>query len=118
MIQHDHKIKGANVLVLGVTFKENCPDCRNTKVVDICKELADFGCNVDIYDPWADPQVVKHEYDIEVTNDIPMKKYDAVVLAVAHEQFDSLDVSLLAQKNSVIFDVKGFYDKTIVDGRL
>ena len=118
MLKKGIQVLNSNVIILGFTFKENCPDVRNTKVIDIYKSLKEYNVNITVYDPWANLQVVKHEYDIEVTNDIPMKMYDAVVLAVSHEQFDSLDVSLLAQKNSVIFDVKGFYDKTIVDGRL
>lgn len=119
MIQHDHKIKGANVLVLGVTFKENCPDCRNTKVVDICNELKDFGCNVDIYDPWADPQVVKHEYKADLMPAInPDKKYEAVVACVAHDQFKTFDFEKYRSQGAVIFDVKGFVDRRLVDARL
>lgn len=119
MIQHDHKIKGANVLVLGVTFKENCPDCRNTKVVDICKELADFGCNVDIYDPWADPQVVKHEYKVDLMPAIdPDKKYEAIIACVAHDQFKTFDFEKYRALGAVIFDVKGFVDRKLVDARL
>lgn len=119
MIQHDHKIKGANVLVLGVTFKENCPDCRNTKVVDICKELADFGCNVDIYDPWADPQVVKHEYKVDLMPAIdPDKKYEAIIACVAHDQFKTFDFEKYKNLGAVIFDVKGFVDRKWVDARL
>lgn len=119
MIQHDHKIKGANVLVLGVTFKENCPDCRNTKVVDICNELKDFGCNVDIYDPWADPQVVKHEYKADLMPAIdPDKKYEAVIACVAHDQFKTFDFEKYKSQGAVIFDVKGFVDRKWVDARL
>ena len=119
MIQHDHKIKGANVLVLGVTFKENCPDCRNTKVVDICNELEDFGCNVDIYDPWADPQVVKHEYKADLMPAIdPEKKYEAVIACVAHDQFKTFDFEKYKSQGAVIFDVKGFVDRKWVDARL
>lgn len=119
MIQHDHKIKGANVLVLGVTFKENCPDCRNTKVVDICNELEDFGCNVDIYDPWADPQVVKHEYKADLISAIdPDKKYEAVIACVAHDQFKTFDFEKYRAFGAVIFDVKGFVDRKLVDARL
>ena len=119
MIQHDHKIKGANVLVLGVTFKENCPDCRNTKVVDICNELEDFGCNVDIYDPWADSQVVKHEYKADLISAIdPDKKYEAVIACVAHDQFKTFDFEKYKNLGAVIFDVKGFVDRKWVDARL
>ena len=119
MIQLDHNIKRANVLVLGVAFKENCPDCRNTKVVDICKELADFGCNVDIYDPWADHQVVKHEYKADLMPAIdPEKKYEAVIACVAHDQFKTFDFETYKNQGAVIFDVKGFVDRKWVDARL
>lgn len=119
MIQHDHKIKGAKVLLLGVTFKENCPDCRNTKVVDICKELEEFGCRVDIYDPWADPEVVKKEYNHELIPAIdPDKNYQAVVACVAHEQFRNFDFRKYHRQGAVIFDVKAFVDRALVDARL
>lgn len=119
MIQHDHKIKDANVLILGVTFKENCPDCRNTKVVDIADELEDFGCKVDIYDPWASPEVVRHEYHKELIPAIdPAKHYDAVIACVAHEEFKSFDFARYKAEGAVIFDVKNFVDRSLVDGRL
>jgi UDP-N-acetyl-D-galactosamine dehydrogenase len=122
MIQKGLTILDSNVLLLGVTFKENCPDIRNTKTVDIIDELQEFGCNVDIYDPWANQQEVHHEYGIKTLNadvDIYAKKYDAVILAVSHEQFAELDMQKLTNGNkSVIFDIKGFLPKDIVDGRL
>ena len=99
--------------------KRNCPDCRNTKVVDICKELADFGCNVDIYDPWADPQVVKHEYKVDLMPAIdPDKKYEAIIACVAHDQFKTFDFEKYKNLGAVIFDVKGFVDRKWVDARL
>ncbi len=119
MIQKDHKIKDANILMLGVTFKENCPDCRNTKVVDIASELEDFGCKVDIYDPWASPEVVKKEYGKELIATIDDKKqYAAVIACVSHDQFKTFDFKKYKDQNAVIYDVKNFVDRSLVDGRL
>lgn len=119
MIQHDQKIKDANVLILGVTFKENCPDCRNTKVVDIATELEEFGCKVDIYDPWASPTVVKHEYGKELIDSIdPQKQYAAVIACVSHNQFKAFDFKHYKEQGAVIFDVKGFVPRDLVDARL
>lgn len=119
MIQKDHKIKDSNVLILGVTFKENCPDCRNTKVVDIATELEDFGCRVDIYDPWASPEVVRHEYGKELIAAVdPEKRYEAVVACVSHNQFKTFDFKKYREQGAVIFDVKGFVSRELVDARL
>ena len=119
MIQKDHKIKDSNVLILGVTFKENCPDCRNTKVVDIANELEDFGCRVDIYDPWASPEVVRHEYGKELIAAVdPEKKYEAIVACVSHNQFKTFDFKKYRDQGAVIFDVKGFVPRELVDARL
>lgn len=119
MIQKDHKIKNANVLMLGVTFKENCPDCRNTKVVDIATELEEFGCQVDIYDPWADAALVQREYGKAVIAAVdPDKHYEAVIACVAHEQFRTFDFAKYKAQNAVIFDVKNFIDRSLVDARL
>ena len=119
MIQKDHKIKDSNVLILGVTFKENCPDCRNTKVVDIATELEDFGCHVDIYDPWASPEVVRHEYGKELIAAVdPEKKYEAIVACVSHNQFKTFDFKKYREQGAVIFDVKGFVPRELVDARL
>lgn len=119
MIQKDHKIKDSNVLILGVTFKENCPDCRNTKVVDIATELEDFGCHVDIYDPWASAAVVKHEYGKELVPAVdPQKNYAAVIACVAHDQFRTFDFKKYRDQGAVIFDVKGFVNRELVDARL
>lgn len=111
-------VKDANILILGVTFKENCPDTRNTKVVDICHTLQEYTDNITIYDPWADPAQVKHEYDLDIVTEIPDGKYDAVILAVAHEAFRSVDVKNLLSENGVVYDVKGFLDRELVDARL
>ena len=119
MIQSDHKIKGANVLILGVTFKENCPDCRNTKVIDVCTELEEFGCQVDLYDPWAEPDIVLHEYGKTLLTSInPNKKYEAVIACVAHDQFKTFDYAKYKAQGAIIFDVKNFVDRSLVSARL
>ena len=109
---------GASILILGFTFKENCPDVRNTKVIDIYKALKEYNLNITVYDPWANPAIVKHEYGIEVTNELPKEKVDTVILAVAHDKFKSLNISLLMKECHVIYDVKGVFENRIVDGRL
>lgn len=119
MIQKDHKIKGANALILGVTFKENCPDIRNTKVVDIYRELCEFGVHVDIYDPWVDAAELKHEYGVEPLSSLDAgKRYEAVILAVAHDEFKSFDFEKYHKQGAVVFDVKAVVDRRWVDGRL
>lgn len=119
MIQKDHKILHSNVLILGVTFKENCPDCRNTKVIDIANELEDFGVDVDLYDPWASNEVIKHEYGKELIPAIePNKKYAAIIACVSHEQFKTFDFKKYQEQGAVIFDVKNFVDRQFVDARL
>lgn len=119
MIKKGHKIEGSKVLVLGITFKENCPDIRNSRVIDVIEELKEFGCNIDIYDPWADTKEVKHEYGLELIDngELKIENYDALVLAVAHEEFKKLN-SQLSNINSklVKFDIKSILDET--DGRL
>ena len=112
-------VKDAKILILGFTFKENCPDIRNTKVIDIYHTLREYTGNIDVCDPWADQHRVKEEFGIDVVSDFPEEKYDAVVLAVAHEVFESVDVSSLKRTvDSVVYDVKGFLDRALVDGRL
>ncbi len=119
MIQKEHKIKNSNVLIMGVTFKENCPDVRNTKVVDIYNELKAFGLNIDIYDPWADKEEVMHEYGIEITPEINKnKEYQALVVCVSHDEFKSFDFKKYQEQNTVIFDAKAFIDRELVDARL
>jgi len=119
MIARDHKIKGAKVLVLGITFKENCPDIRNTKVVDIVKELHQYGAQVDIYDPWANPQEVMHEYGLESHSALNGNHYQAIILAVAHHQFKALNLQDLASnQHCVIYDIKGILPQDQVAGRL
>jgi len=119
MIEKDLRIKAANVLILGVTFKENCPDVRNTKVADIYKELQKYGVNVDVYDPWAKADEVHHEYGIEIETSLPKdKKYEAVIIAVAHKQFLALDFKDLMVDNAVVFDTKACLERSKVDARL
>jgi UDP-N-acetyl-D-galactosamine dehydrogenase len=116
MIQKEHKIAGAKVLVLGITFKENCPDIRNSRVIDVIKELQEFGTDVVVYDPWADPDEVKREYNLELLSS-PKGTYDAVVLAVAHEKFNDLDIEALKNGNdTVIYDIKSKLKES--DGKL
>jgi len=119
MIRKGEKIDGAKVLVLGITFKENCPDIRNSKVVDIIRELADFGCAVDIYDPHADPDEVKKEYGLSmIADNHGANEYSAVILAVAHREFSSFNISANLKDTGVVFDVKSYLDISVVDGRL
>ncbi|MBE0514924.1 MAG: Vi polysaccharide biosynthesis UDP-N-acetylglucosamine C-6 dehydrogenase TviB [Sulfurimonas sp.] len=113
MIKKGHKIGGSKVLVLGITFKENCPDIRNSRVIDVIQELQEFGCNIDIYDPWADAKEVKHEYNFELIKELDTSKYEAIVLAVAHNEFKELK---LKTDNNVVFDIKSILDEP--DGRL
>jgi nucleotide sugar dehydrogenase len=119
MIQKIQSIKGSNVLMLGVTFKENCPDIRNTKVVDIYHELCEFGLNVDVYDPWASADEVKREYGVDLIRQFdPSKKYEAILLAVAHDEFKSIDFEKYYKDGAVVFDAKAVIDRRWVDGRL
>jgi UDP-N-acetyl-D-galactosamine dehydrogenase len=107
MLQNDLKVKGANILVLGITFKENCPDVRNTKVVDVIRNLKEYGTNVTIFDPLANPAEVMHEYGLETSNTMPSEKFDAVVLAVSHKEFLALDLDKFKNGSTVVYDVKG-----------
>ena len=107
MVKRDIKIKSSKILVLGISFKENCPDVRNTKVVDIIYNLTEFGSNVTIYDPWVNPEDVLSEYNLVTTKDIPNEIFDAIILAVSHQEFLNLDLNLLKGKKSIVYDVKG-----------
>lgn len=112
-------VKDANILLLGITFKENCPDIRNTKIVDIYTTLSEYTNNITIYDPWADKTEVQHEYQIEISNTLDAtKKYDAIILGVAHKEFLEIDIPSLLNENGVVYDVKGILDRNIIDGRL
>ncbi len=117
MIKKGIVVNGAQLLMLGITFKENCPDVRNTKIVDVVAALKDYGINVSIYDPWANPIEVLHEYNLTTTKDSPTQKFDALVLGVAHHEFLTLDLSQLKKGNSIVYDVKGVLG-TKADGRL
>ncbi len=117
MIQRGHTIAGSKVLVLGMTFKENCPDIRNSRVIDVIQEFREYSCNVDVYDPWADASEVKHEYGVSLC-DKPDNGYDAIVLAVAHNEFLQIDLKKLGNGNTVIYDIKGLLTRDLVDERL
>ena len=118
MVKREHIIKGAKVLILGITFKENCPDIRNSRVIDVITELNSFGMKVDVYDPHAVKEVVKKEYDIELIDHIE-EKYEAVILAVGHDEFKNIDLSsIVRNKKTVIYDVKSYFPKEIVTDRL
>lgn len=119
MVKKDIPVKHAKVLVLGVTFKENCPDVRNTKVIDILSTLKEYETDITVYDPWVDRAEVMHEYGWDCINELPtMNDFDAVILAVAHKEFEKLDLGQLCKANKVIYDVKGVLDRSIVDARL
>ena len=118
MIKKDININGSNTLILGITFKENCPDVRNTKAVDVVNALKSYGTNITIYDPWANEEEVMHEYGLESLKAIPNEKFDAVVLTVSHDKFNELDLFLLKKKNAIIYDVKNFLDNSLIDGNL
>ncbi|QXP69069.1 nucleotide sugar dehydrogenase [Polaribacter sp. R2A056_3_33] len=118
MIQRDIEVKGAEVLVLGITFKENCPDVRNTKAVDLIYELKDYGANVTIFDPHANSTEVEREYQLASSIVLPKKKFDAVILVVAHKEFLSLDFAELKKEKSIVYDVKNFLDSKHVDKSL
>ena len=117
MIQKEIKIKDAEILILGITFKENCPDVRNTKVVDVVAAFKEYNTNITIYDPWANQEEVFHEYGLLSTKSLPKDKFDAVVLTVAHNEFMELDFNSFRKKTSIIYDVKGVLNKDI-EGRL
>ena len=117
MINKGQAIKGAKTLILGVTFKENCPDIRNSKVIDVYNELISFGMDVDVYDKQADYDEVDHEYGIKIIKDIN-KKYNAIVLAVSHTEFAQLNIADIKSDNGIVYDIKGFLDKSKVDARL
>ena len=111
MIKKNINIKNANLLMLGITFKENCPDVRNTKIVDVVKNLIDYGINVTIHDPWANPLEVKKEYNLENLTKLPNQKFDAIILGVSHNEFLELDFDNLKNENAIIYDVKGVLGK-------
>lgn len=112
-------VKDSKILILGITFKENCPDIRNTKIVDIYSTISEYTNNITIYDPWEESAEVKKEYKIDIINKLDAsEKYDAIILGVAHKEFLSLDIKSLLSDNAVVYDVKGILDINIINGRL
>ncbi len=118
MVKNDIRIKNAKILNLGITFKENCPDVRNTKAVDVINQLKSYGTDVTIYDPWANPEGVKHEYSLETVQKLPNKTFDAIVLTVAHNEFLDEDLKALLNPNGVLYDVKSVLDSNSISDRL
>ena len=118
MLKKGIQVLHSNIVILGFTFKENCPDVRNTKVVDIVNALKEYNLNITIYDPWANPAIAEHEYGLTVINELPADRFDAAIMAVAHNEFKSLDITSIVKHNAVIYDVKGILPREIVDGRL
>ena len=118
MIKKNIPVNGSSVLVLGITFKENCPDVRNTKAVDLIKTLKDYGTNITIHDPWADEDEVMHEYGLESLKSLPKEKFDAIVLAVAHNKFKELDFKSLKKESAIIYDIKNILSESIKDKTL
>ena len=118
MIKNNIPINGSKVLILGITFKENCPDVRNTKVIDVVTSLQDYGSNVSIYDPWANVEEVFQEYKLNSTQQIPNGKFDALVLTVAHSDFQNINFKSMVNQNHVIYDVKNSLPNPIKHGCL
>jgi UDP-N-acetyl-D-galactosamine dehydrogenase len=119
MIQKNIKFEGAKALVLGITFKENCPDIRNSKVIDMIHDLQEFGLKVDVYDPWVNVDDVKSHFNLDLLSSLPESAdYDSVILAVGHREFLHLDLNNLKKNPSVVFDIKGILDRKLVDARL
>lgn len=118
MLKKGIQVLNSNILLLGFTFKENCPDVRNTKVIDIYRTLQEYNVNITVYDPWANPAIAKREYSIDIVNELPTAKFDSAIMAVAHNEFSELNIDSLLKERHVIYDVKGFMTKALVDGRL
>jgi UDP-N-acetyl-D-galactosamine dehydrogenase len=118
MIKKGISVLNSEILMLGITFKENCPDVRNTKIVDVIHALESYGIKVSTFDPWASIDEVKHEYNLSTTNELPNQKFDAIVLGVAHKEFTSIDFEGLKKQNAVVYDVKGILEENKVDGKL
>jgi len=118
MLKKGIQVLGSKILLLGFTFKENCPDVRNTKVIDIVHALEEYNADVTIHDPWANPAIAKHEYGVELQNELPQEAFDAVILAVAHNEFRGLDLTQITNGVSVVYDVKGILSEEVIDGKL
>lgn len=117
MLKKGIQVLNSEILILGFTFKENCPDVRNTKVIDIYRSLKDYNLNITVYDPWANPAIAEREYGIKITNELPKEQFDATVLAVAHNEFNDMDINQFKKSNSVVYDVKWVLNG-ISDGKL
>ena len=118
MLKKGIQVLGSEILILGFAFKENCPDVRNTKVIDIYRTLSEYNLKITVYDPWANPAIVEREYGISVVNEVPANKFDALIAAVAHKEFQGLDIRNLLKDKHVVFDVKGTLDRSLIEGRL
>lgn len=120
MLKKGIQVLKSDILIMGFTFKENCPDVRNTRIIDIYRALEEYNVNITVYDPWANPAVVKHEYGIDITNELPAGKFDTAIVAVGHKEFrqQEVDMNALLKENHVIYDVKGIMPRDIIDGRL
>ena len=120
MLKKGIQVLGSHIIIMGFTFKENCPDVRNTRVIDIYHALQEYNADITVYDPWASPERVKHEYVIDIVNELPTQKYSAAIIAVAHRQFREMEIDFdqLLEKNHIIYDVKGIMPRELVDGRL
>lgn len=118
MLKKDIQVLGSKVLVLGFTFKENCPDVRNTKVIDIIKTLEEYNAIISVHDPWADPEIAMREYGINILNVLTNERFDAIILAVAHKEFTNLDLANIANHNCIVYDVKGVLESRDIDGKL
>lgn len=118
MLKKGIQVLGSKILILGFTFKENCPDVRNTKVIDIVHTLKEYKADVTVHDPWANPDIANHEYGIELYNNIPDENFDAIILAVAHTEFNEMDITKITNGNRVVYDVKGVLSEEVIDGCL
>jgi UDP-N-acetyl-D-galactosamine dehydrogenase len=117
LLKKGHNLPDSKVLILGITFKENCPDIRNSRVIDIIEELKNYNTKIDVYDPWASAEEVKHEYHIDLILEVS-QQYDAVILAVSHSKFKDFDIKKLLKPNTVVYDIKSFLDTDLIDARL
>ena len=118
MLKKGIQVLNSNILMLGITFKENCPDVRNTKIVDVISALKEYNINITIFDPWASIAEVKHEYNLDIVNELPNQKFDAIILGVAHKEFEGIDIESIKTPKSVVYDVKGVLPTSLIDCRL
>jgi len=120
MLKKGIQVLGSKIIIMGFTFKENCPDVRNTRVIDIYHALQEYNANITVYDPWASPEKVKREYGIDIVNELPKTKFNTAIFAVAHRQFREMEINFdeLLEKEHVVYDVKAILPRELVDGRL